>query len=230
MSSVSRRGRSVGLVLSLVAVLLAVFSVVTEDVLDGGELVAVDDPVSRFLIGRRSAGLTVWMRLMTQCGSAFVVIPLLLAVGFLAHRRAGSWRPQSFLAVVVVGATLTSTLVKVTVARPRPGTGALVTALGYAFPSGHSTAAAASWLSSALVLGSLTRRVVRRALLAVVAIVVVVLVGISRVYLGVHAPTDVLGGWALGTLWVAGALAAGPHRWGLDLAEDRSGGRREVPA
>jgi undecaprenyl-diphosphatase len=212
---VSRPARSVGLALSVVVVLLAVFSVVTEDVLDGRDLVAVDDPVSRFLIGHRSAGLTPWMRLMTQCGSAFVVIPLLLAVGLLARRRTGSWRPQSFLVVVVVGATLTSTLVKVTVARPRPGTGALVKALGYAFPSGHSTAAAAAWLSAALALGSLTRRGLLRVLLVVVAVLVVVLVGISRVYLGVHAPTDVLGGWALGVAWVAGTLVAGRHRWGL---------------
>jgi membrane-associated phospholipid phosphatase len=234
MSSVSRRARAIGLVLSVplgvVALLLTVFSVVTEDVLDGGELVGVDDPVSRFLIGHRSAGVTVFMRVMTQCGSALVVVPLLLGVGFFARRRRGSWRPLAFVAVVAVGATLTSTLVKVLVARPRPGTGALVKALGYAFPSGHSTAASAAWLSAALVLGSLTRRLVQRVLLAVVAVLVVVLVGVSRVYLGVHAPTDVLGGWAMGALWVAGALAAGRQRWGLHPVRDRTDGRQEVPA
>ena len=219
-----------GVELGVVAVLLAAFSVVTEDVLDGGDLVGVDDPVSRFLIGHRSAALTAFLRLMTQCGSALVVIPLVLAVGLLARRRRRSWRPLGYLAVVALGATLTSTLVKVLVARPRPGTGALVKALGYAFPSGHSTTSAAAWLSAALVLGSLGRRTVHRALLGVVAVLVVVLVGISRIYLGVHAPTDVLGGWALGALWMAGALVAGRHRWGLDPQHDPVADRPEVRA
>jgi undecaprenyl-diphosphatase len=106
-------------------------------------------------------------------------------------------------------ATFTSTVIKVAVARPRPESGALVRPLGYAFPSGHSTTAAATWLAVAVVLASLTARRSLRILAAVVATVVVVLVGVSRVCLGVHAPTDVLGGWALGALWVAGTLIAG---------------------
>jgi membrane-associated phospholipid phosphatase len=211
-----------GLELAVVAALLGVFSVVTEDVLDSGELVRVDDPVSRFLIGHRTAALTSVVRVVTQCGSALVVIPLVLAVGLLARRRSGSWRPQAFLAFVLLGATLTSTLVKVLVARPRPSTGALVKALGYAFPSGHSTAAAAAWLSAAIVLGTLLGSPVWRALVIGLAVVVVALVGISRIYLGVHAPTDVLSGWTLGTLWVIGALAAGRHRWDLQPQDFRA--------
>jgi undecaprenyl-diphosphatase len=149
------------------------------------------------------------MRGFTSLGSAPVVIPLLLAVGLLARRVRGSWRPLLFLAVTVAGATLTSTIIKLIVARPRPTSGALVRALGYAFPSGHSTAAAATYLAIAVVLGSLVRSRALRILAGTAAVVVVLLVGISRVYLGVHAPTDVLGGWALGALWVAGTLIAG---------------------
>ena len=195
--------------LAVLTLLLSAFSVVTEDVVAGDELVAADGPIASFLIDRRSAALTVAMRVFTSLGSAPVVIPLLLGVGLLARRARGAWRPLLFLAVTVAGATLTSTVIKLIVARPRPESGALVRALGYAFPSGHSTTAAATWLAMAVVLGSLVTSRGLRLRAGALAGVVVLLVGISRVYLGVHAPTDVLGGWALGALWVAGTLIAG---------------------
>ncbi|MCW2636920.1 MAG: phospholipid phosphatase [Blastococcus sp.] len=208
-----RPGTPLGLVLTvnmaLLLLLLSAFSVVTEDVVAGEELVAADGPIERFLIDRRTPALTMLMRICTQLGSAPVVVPLVVGVALLGHRRHGSWRPLGFLAFAVGGATLTSTVIKLVVARPRPESGALVHALGYAFPSGHSTTAAAAWLSTAVVLASLTPRRAWRAGLGVVAIAVVLLVGVSRVYLGVHAPTDVLGGWALGALWVAGGLIGG---------------------
>lgn len=202
-------GLMLTVLLAVSTLLLAAFSVVTEDVLDGGELVSADGPIESFLISRRSAPLTVTLRVFTSLGSAPVVVPVLIGVGLVARRARGSWRPLLFLAVTVAGATLTSAVIKIAVARPRPVSGALVRALGYAFPSGHSTTAAATWLAIAVVLGSLVRHRAIQVLVGTVAVVVVVLVGISRVYLGVHAPTDVLGGWALGALWVAGTLIAG---------------------
>jgi membrane-associated phospholipid phosphatase len=218
----ARLGLALTVQLALLIVLFCVFSVVTEDVVAGDQLVEADGPIEAYLIDRRTAALTVAMRVFTSLGSVFVVVPLLLAVGLLAHRARGSWRPLGFLAVTVGGAVLCSTLIKILVARPRPVTGALVHALGYGFPSGHSTTAAAAWFSSAVVLGSLTRSAVRHVVLGVVAGVVVLLVGMSRVYLGVHAPTDVLGGWALGALWVAGTLLA-PRVLGVTVLPPRRG-------
>ncbi|MCW2698852.1 MAG: phosphoesterase PA-phosphatase related protein [Blastococcus sp.] len=206
---ITRPGLALTVLVGVLVLLLSTFSVVTEDVVAGDELVQADGPIERFLIDRRTAALTLAMRAFTTLGSVFVVVPLLLVVGLLARRARGSWRPLVFLTVIAAGATATSTVIKVVVARPRPETGALVHALGYAFPSGHSTSGAAAWLSSAVVLGSLTRSMVRRVVIGVVASVVVVLIGVSRVYLGVHAPTDVLAGWALGGLWLAATVLAG---------------------
>jgi undecaprenyl-diphosphatase len=205
----TRLGLALTVQLALLTLLLSTFSVVTDNVVSGEDLVQSDGPIERFLIDRRTPALTVAMRVFTTMGTAWVVVPLLLAVGLAARRALGSWRPLTFLAVVVVGAVLSSTVIKLVIARPRPVSGALVHALGYAFPSGHSTTAAAAWLSAAVVLGSLSRSRARRVVVGVVACLVVVLVGVSRIYLGVHAPTDVLGGWALGALWVAATLIAG---------------------
>jgi len=194
--------------LAVLALLGAAFSAVTEDVVTRDELVRLDDPVSRFLIEHREPWMTTVMEIIIDLGTALVLIPLLLAAGVLARWRRGSWRPLGFLALTLAGASLTSTVIKLLVTRPRPETGALVRALGYGFPSGHSTAAAAGWLSTALVLGWLTRSVALRVTLGAGAAAVVTLVGVSRVYLGVHQPTDVLGGWALGALWLAAVLTA----------------------
>jgi membrane-associated phospholipid phosphatase len=191
------------------AVLLAAFGVLTDDVVDHDEVLHVDGPLTGALQGLRTTWLTVLMRVVTTLGSGLVVIPLLLVVGLLARRIHRSWGPMWFLAFAAGGATLVSTVVKLLVARPRPHTGALVHALGYGFPSGHSTTATAGWLSAAVLLSSLTHRTARRVVIGTVAALVVALVGLSRVYLGVHAPTDVLGGWALGALWLAAVIAVG---------------------
>ncbi len=184
------------------------FGAVTEDVLAGEELVRVDSPVSRFLLEHREAWLTTFMEVVTRLGSAVVLVPVLITLGLIARWARGTWRPAAFLALTLGGASLSSVMIKLLVARPRPTSGVLVEALGYAFPSGHSTAAAAGWLAAALVAGSLSRSFALRVSLLAAALLVVALVGVSRIYLGVHAATDVLGGWALGGLWLALVLTA----------------------
>lgn len=228
-----KMGLPVTLGFGFLVVLAAGFGAVTEDVVTGDELVGLDDPISRFLLEHRQPWLTAVMGVVTYLGTAYVLIPLLAAAGLLARRRGGSWRPLGFLALTTTGASLTSTAIKLLVARKRPESGALVDALGYAFPSGHSAAAAAGWLSAALVLSCLTRSVALRVSLPAVAALVVVLVGVSRVYLGVHEPTDVLGGWALGSLWLTGTLIANhliANRRSNNGDKDDAQGRSRSPA
>ena len=75
---------------------------------------------------------------------------------------------------------------------------------GYAFPSGHSADSAAWWLTAALVAAAWAPPRRRAALLAAGAAVALV-VGATRVVLGVHHATDVVGGWSLGVVWAAAA-------------------------
>jgi len=77
----------------------------------------------------------------------------------------------------------------------------LVQVTGYSYPSGHSLAAAALYLTMAIVAGAQLRTVASKTVLFAGASLLVALVGISRVYLGVHYPSDVLSGIALGTAW-----------------------------
>ncbi len=110
---------------------------------------------------------------------------------------------------------------KEAVGRSRPPlSGALAAGDGYAFPSGHAaTAAAAFGVVAFLCAGPLRARAARAAVWAAAAMLTT-LVGISRVYLGVHWATDVLGGWAFGLLWLA-VMGSGS----AVITRDRGGGR-----
>ncbi len=205
-----RPGGAFGLVLTIQLTILVAagvaFSELADDVLEN-ELVGVDGPIAQFVEQQREPWLTTAMFAITWLGSATVLVPVALAVGILAAYRIRSRRPIALLALVLVGSTVLVQLIKLLVARPRPDSG-LITELGYSFPSGHTTAATAGWGALALVLCGLVTHRRTQVAICVGAVLVALLVGITRVYLGVHEPTDVLGGWALGVGWVAAVTAS----------------------
>lgn len=133
-------------------------------------------------------------------GIGVLTLVTLTAIGYaLLSRR---WRVAVTILVAVAGGLLISTLIKNGIDRPRP----MVVPHGShvaspSFPSGHSMMAATVYFTLAALLMQFRSRRSRRAYVLVVAIVVTVLVGISRVYVGVHWPTDVLAGWTVGAAW-----------------------------
>ena len=191
-------------------VAVAVLAVLTWAVATGSAA-GVDDVVARAVAAHRPPALVAAARALTWLGSAAVLVPLTLVVGLVARAGDRSWRPLAALALAGIGAWASMAALKGLTARPRPD-GALVAAGGWAFPSGHSADSAAWWLTAALVAAAWAPRR-RRALLAAGAAVALV-VGATRVLLGVHHATDVVGGWALGVLWAVAAarLLRGPGR------------------
>jgi undecaprenyl-diphosphatase len=102
----------------------------------------------------------------------------------------------------VVGGAVLSTGLKIGFARPRPDlVDHLVNVSSASFPSGHAMLSAATYLTlGALLARTDTRRTVRGFLFSI-AVLLTLIIGASRVYLGVHYPTDVLAGWCLGSAW-----------------------------
>jgi undecaprenyl-diphosphatase len=133
-------------------------------------------------------------------GNAILTLLTLAVVGFLILE--GKRRVALVLVVATLGALSVSTLLKHSIDRDRPTLvphGSVVYTAS--FPSGHSMLAASTYLTMAALLVRVHRNRRIKAYILLVAIVTTLLVGVSRVYLGVHWPTDVLAGWTAGAGW-----------------------------
>jgi undecaprenyl-diphosphatase len=175
----------------------------------------------RSLAEQRSHALIQTARVITWAGSAYVLVPLAVVYCLLLG-RAGLWREAAAIALSLGGAMLIYDLTKALTSRPRPPVEHLQAVTGTSFPSGHATQASAFWLSLALVLRATRIPPLALRVVGVLATALVLGVAWSRVYLGVHYPSDVVAGVILGSgwaLWVRRCLslrAAQPAR-----AEDR---------
>ncbi len=138
---------------------------------------------------------------ITALGGATVLTLLsLIVAGFLVLQR--MHKATMLLLVSVGGGVLLSTLLKIGFDRPRPNLvphGSIV--YSASFPSGHAMMAAIVYLTLGALLARIQPEPWFKIYLLVLAVLLTVLVGISRVYLGVHWPTDVLAGWTVGAAW-----------------------------
>jgi undecaprenyl-diphosphatase len=157
-----------------------------------------DTQALRAVAANRSSGLTSVAQVVTDAGSFALLAPL--SIAFLLLRR---WkRPTDDIALVVIaaGSAALPSVVKLIVARPRPTIEHLVHLTSLSFPSEHTTQAAAIYLTIAILLSMGLARGWRK-LVIVLAVLIAIAVAWSRVYLGIHYPTDVIAGLALGWSW-----------------------------
>jgi undecaprenyl-diphosphatase len=196
-----------------IAGLLLIFGIIV-DMVQEGSSTTFDRSV--MLAFRKAGDLSepigpAWVQEMARDATAlgsFAVLGIILAavVGYLllTRRRAAAWL---VLAAVLGGVALNS-LLKLGFARPRPDF--LVPAAKVftaSFPSGHAALSAIAYLTLAALLARTTRSHRLRAYFMAIGIALTFLVGMSRVYLGVHYPTDVLAGWCIGAAWALGCWA-----------------------
>lgn len=196
--------------LFVAAIALAMFGWLAGQILAAGTLrfdLSVRDWVHSFA----SPVTTAWMLRITRLGNWYIVLPAaaLLLIFLLAKRRPQEAR---LLAVTMLGALLLDSILKLAFRRPRPMPFFdLAAPSTYSFPSGHAlvTLCFIGFLAGVLTL-HLARRWVRWTVWTL-ATVIVMLVGLSRVYLGVHYPSDVLAGYAAALAWMS-AVGAVAHR------------------
>lgn|SRR4030095_3230088 len=141
---------------------------------------------------------------VTTLGGAYATLGVTCAASFWLLLRGAPARAL-LLALTVIAERLMVEGLKDWIGRPRPHFGIDWLPPSLAFPSGHSAHSMTAFLATALIAAPATRR----GPWAMSALVLSVVVGLSRVYLGVHWPSDVIGGWALGLIAVSAAMMVG---------------------
>lgn len=187
--------------------LLLLFAKLAEDVAFH-EINAFDGAITHLIRQYTSPPATVAMKAFTMLGSAGAILPAAAgAIIILALLK----RPLPeiyFLAAATAGSSLLVELLKWAFHRPRPDLNQLIHAAGYSFPSGHSTVGLAFYGAVAYLIWSGLPRPPLRWCAAAAFALLSLAIGASRIYLGVHYPSDVLAGFAAGGTWLAGCITA----------------------
>jgi undecaprenyl-diphosphatase len=187
--------------LGALALALGTFATVTREIVGARAAGGADHAILFWFARHRSPWLTSMMIDVTALGSVTIVtLVTVLAFAILLAVRDGRGALQ--LAVASAGTSLRTLVAKSFIERSRPTeVEHLVNVSGFSYPSGHSLAAAALYLTIAIMAERHLRSGPFRVALMVGAIFLIVMVALSRVYLGVHYPSDVLSGVCLGAAW-----------------------------
>ena len=162
----------------------------------GADIVSLDRAANETVHAQTREPVTGWAFVITALGSSYVLIGVALsaALGLMVR---GRWRSALALVVAYAVTDATVAVVKLIVSRPRPDA-SLTEAGGFSFPSGHSAMSMAVYGCLAFALARACRGNLPRAAFALAGAGLVVLIGLSRIYLGVHYPSDVIAGWITG--------------------------------
>jgi membrane-associated phospholipid phosphatase len=181
--------------------LAALFSGLTEDILEAAGTIRIDDVVNAAFGKWRVEPLFSTFSWITALGSSpSVVSAVIIATGFLwSQRRIHFILP---LWVTCFGALATTSVGKLLIGRHRPEMTVDVSVVTSSFPSGHATAAMAVYGFIAYAIARVLAGVRERFEVAYWTAVLVLLIGFSRIFLGVHYLTDVIGGFLVGGFWL----------------------------
>ena len=159
----------------------------------------VDTSLYNLIIKLMSTNTTTVMKFISYLGSATVFIILALAFIFILKNK----RDSKCIAINLVLVFLLNRVLKLIIARPRPEILRLVEEDGYSFPSGHSMVSMGFYgFLIYLVFKNIQNKKIRYPLIIFLSILIL-LIGISRIYLGVHYFTDVIGGFVIAIIYLA---------------------------
>lgn len=192
--------------IAIVSGLLLAFLQIADEMIEG-EMEAFDQAI--LMLFRDPANLEttigpVWLHEMVRDITALGSFSLLglIVVGVCIYLLLARMRAEALLVVTsVVGGTILSTLLKMGYNRPRPDLTTMSEQFTASFPSGHAMLSAVTFLTLGAVLSRFAPTRPLRFFTIGMAVLLTLMVGLSRLYMGVHYPSDVLAGWCLGAAW-----------------------------
>jgi undecaprenyl-diphosphatase len=182
-------------------VVLIFLALLTEWVLEG-ETQRFDDEVLALVHRHTPPILTAAMKFVTTLGSTAFLLPLGVCVGVI-FLIAGRQRAVTLFAITMAGAALLTFTLKLSfrVTRPQPFFD-IHTPGSYSFPSGHALSSFCFYGALAAIIADRTGSRTVRVLIWSLAVALIAVIGFSRIYLGVHYPSDVLAGYGAAFVWV----------------------------
>lgn len=178
------------------------FIELTEEIPDQG-LKSFDQQITDCVLSFRNPELTQFFTIVTDMGGfyGYLIATTLVAIFFFFKFR--HWEFTLQLMAVVILAALSNIALKKFIDRARPGIEHLVVVESLSYPSGHAMSAMAFYGFLIYLLFHIKMGKLLRSILATLFVFLILSIGISRIYLGVHYPSDVLGGFVAGLIWVA---------------------------
>ncbi|MFB9328710.1 phosphatase PAP2 family protein [Paenibacillus aurantiacus] len=179
-------------------------------------ITSFDTQITKGMGSVESASLTKVMIFFTMIGSgwpvAIITLGIVALLTYLGHRK-----ELIVFVSIIVGSALFNSVLKLLFHRARPIVHRLIEANGFSFPSGHSMSAFTLYGLTTFFLWKHVQGPVSRALMIITGTALVLLIGASRIYLGVHYPSDVIGGYLASGAWLLITIAVYQHfleeRW-----------------
>ncbi|MEH7401772.1 phosphatase PAP2 family protein [Gottfriedia acidiceleris] len=165
-----------------------------------------DSTVINFIQGIESPVITSFMKIITFLGSSVFIILLSISILYFLYKVLNHRSELILFFAALIGSNILCVLLKLFFHRARPDLHRLIEISGYSFPSGHATNAMTVYGILTFILWRNIRTKSGRSLLIITSLIMILLIGISRIYLGVHFPSDVIAGYFTGGFWISTAI------------------------
>jgi undecaprenyl-diphosphatase len=179
------------------------------------EYLKFDEDVISLVQGLESPLLTSIMKFFTYIGSTSALIILSLFILFFLYKVLKHRLELILFSAVIIGSPLLNLMVKLFFQRARPDLHRLIDIGGYSFPSGHAMNAFSLYSILTFLLWRHITAKWARVLLILFSMAMILSIGISRIYLGVHYPSDIIAGYLAGGFWIASSI------WFFQRYQDR---------
>ncbi|MFF3023739.1 phosphatase PAP2 family protein [Gottfriedia sp. NPDC057948] len=165
-----------------------------------------DSTVINLIQGLESPVITSFMKIITFLGSSVFIILLSISILYFLYKVLNHRSELILFIAALIGSNILCVLLKLFFHRARPDLHRLIEISGYSFPSGHATNAMTVYGILTFILWRNIRTKSGRSLLIITSLIMILLIGISRIYLGVHFPSDVIAGYFTGGFWISTAI------------------------